>query len=367
MVCSRCGTGYNLRDLVWRCRCGGYLSCPSVTDFGKEKIGKDEGSFWRYSHAIAGSPSEIAAYFGEGMTPLIESRIMPRVRYKLDFLFPSGSFKDRGTAVLVNALKAAGITQVIEDSSGNAGSSIAMYCARAGIDVKIYVPQETPQAKKAQIRAYGGTVVEIEGDREETARRSRQDASRSFYASHNWQPLFIEGVKTFALEIWEQMNFTVPRCIVMPVGYGSLVLGAYKAYFELLSSGQISSIPRLFGVQPQNIAPLFGAFQRQEREVLKPVSVQGPTKAGALACRMPVRSREILRAFRETKGAVEIVSEEEIDESVKELGSEGIFVEPSSAVAVAGLKKLRYSGQIREDEDVVVPLTGTGLKALEHQ
>ena len=160
---------------------------------------------------------------GEGFTPLEEIELDGhRVLLKIDYLFPTGSYKDRGATVLISKVKELGIRKVVEDSSGNAGSAIAAYCAKAGIECEIYVPQATSPEKLVQIQAYGATLKRVEGSREKTAEVAMGAASKFYYASHCWNPFFLHGTKTFAFEIWEQMDGKVPDVLILPVGHGTL-------------------------------------------------------------------------------------------------------------------------------------------------
>ncbi len=199
----------------------------------------------------------------EGFTPLVETDFNGhRVLLKIDYLFPTGSYKDRGATVLISKAKELGIKKVIEDSSGNAGSAIAAYCARAGIGCEIYVPQTTSLGKLVQIQAYGANLRRIEGSREETARVAMEAASRIYYASHCWNPFFLHGTKTFAFEIWEQLGWKAPDVLILPVGHGTLFLGAYLGFKELKEAGLVKRVPKLVAVQSVSCAPLYKAFKK---------------------------------------------------------------------------------------------------------
>jgi threonine synthase len=296
---------------------------------------------------------------GEGFTPLEEMEFNGhRVLLKIDYLFPTGSYKDRGATVLVSKLRELGIRKVIEDSSGNAGSAIAAYCARAGIECEIYVPESTSSGKLVQIQAYGATLKKVEGSREKTAKVAMEAASKIYYASHCWNPFFLHGTKTFAFEIWEQIGWRAPDALVLPVGHGTLFLGAYLGFKELKEAGKVERIPRLVGIQSAACAPLYQAFKKGWREAL-PIEKKETTAEG-IAIANPVRGRQILEAIRETGGEVLAVKEKEIGVAMKEMSRKGHFIEPTSAAAVAGLKK--YLSKKRQKEIVVSTLTGMGLK-----
>jgi threonine synthase len=297
----------------------------------------------------------------EGFTPLEEMDLNgERVLIKIDYLFPTGSYKDRGATVLMSKMKEWGVQKVVEDSSGNAGSAIAAYCARAGIKCEIYVPQHTSSEKTVQIQAYGATLKKVQGSRERTAEVAMEAASRIPYASHCWNPFFLHGTKTFAFEVWEQMGWKAPDVLVLPIGNGTLFLGVYMGFRELKEAGMIKRIPRLVGVQSAFCAPLYQAFKKGWRET-RPVEKE-ETIAEGIAISEPVRGRQILEATEEAAGEILTVTEKEIGMALMEMGRKGHFIEPTSAATIAGLKK--YLRKKRRRETIVSTLTGTGLKSV---
>ena len=200
--------------------------------------------------------------FDEGFTPLIEVNIAGKtVQVKQEHLFTTGSFKDRGASVLISQVKALGIREVAADSSGNAGSALAAYCAASGISCHIFVPADTSPGKLAQIQLYGATLNKIPGTREDTANAVLKAADTIYYASHYWNPFFFHGTKTFAYEICEQLGWKSPDTVILAAGNGSLLLGAYIGFNELRNAGIIDKIPRLIGVQAENCAPVVKAFK----------------------------------------------------------------------------------------------------------
>jgi len=317
---------------------------------------------WRYREAIPIHEENHIICMGEGCTPLEPMEIdHHRVLIKIDYLFPTGSYKDRGAAVLVSKAKELGIRKVVEDSSGNAGCAIAAYCAKGGIGCEIYVPESTSKGKLTQIEAYGALLKRVKGSREKTAEATLEAASRTYYASHCWNPFFFHGTKTFAYEIWEQLNWKAPDTLVLPIGHGTLLLGAYIGFRELKEAGLVKKAPRLVGVQSAFCAPLYQAFQEGKEEV--PLIEKKETLAEGIAIATPVRGKQILRAIQETGGEILSVSEEEIKIARKEMGLRGYFIEPTSAATIAGLKK--YLSKKGRQETVVSTLTGIGLKSIE--
>ena len=355
------GRTYPLDEARWRADNGHYLNLTPGPGLGRRDIEPGRRSVWRYARALPVGV-EHAVSLGEGWTPLVEGRWHDGpVRYKLEFTMPTGSFKDRGTTVLVSYLKSRGVTAVLEDSSGNAGASLAAYAAAAGLACRILVPETASYPKIAQIAACGAAVVTIKGSRQDVAEEALRQSAELFYASHNWQPFFVEGTKTLAYELWEQSGFRAPDNVVAPLGYGSNILGADRGFAELLRAGEITRRPRLFGVQAAHCAPYEAAF-RAGVETLGPVEVR-PTIAEGIATPRPTRGPEVLRAVRESGGRVLAVEEAEIVAALRELARRGLYVEPTAATAAAGLTRLLASGVIRPREDTVLVLTGSGLKA----
>lgn len=322
-----------------------------------------ERSVWRYAQAIA-VDARSAVSLGEGGTPMLSRdwNGVP-VRFKLEFMMPTGSFKDRGMTVMVSYLKSRGIDYVLEDSSGNAGASLSAYAAAAGMRCRILVPETASYPKIAQIAACGADVVTVRGSRQDVADAALRMSSEIFYASHNWQPFFIEGTKTLAYELWESLGFRAPDNVITPLGYGSNVLGLERGFDELLRNGEITRMPRIFGVQAANCAPCYAAWQ-SGGEMPVPVPVM-PTVAEGIASSQPTRLREVLRAVRGSGGAIAAVSEDEIVAALGRLARMGLYVEPTCASAAAGLNQWLASGAIRPDETTVVVLTGSGLKSSE--
>ncbi len=360
LECADCGARAPLDSRRFACACGGPWELRPPRPFARDQVDHTEPSLWRYRATLPVHEVPRDLTLGEGLTPLVSLRRGERrLLAKLDFLMPSGSFKDRGTVVMVAALVRQGVTEVIEDSSGNAGASLAAYAARAGIGCTIYVPASASEGKLAQIAAHHARVVKVPGARQQVAEAALEAAQTAVYASHNRQPAFVEGVKTWALEVWEQLGWQAPDSVIVPAGYGSALLGAYRAFQSLRLAGEIARLPRLFAVQVANCRPLDAAFRG---EPWSPAE-QRPTLAEGIASSRPIRLAEALRALRESGGATEAVPEEEILPAQAELAAQGLYVEPTSAVAAAGYRRLVQRGLISADERCVLLLTGSWLKA----
>jgi threonine synthase len=362
-VDSMTGATYPLAEPRWRGDSGGHVNLGDAPGLRRRDIETSVNSLWRYRRALLVESAEPVT-LGEGWTPLVPGEWDGApVAYKLDFVMPTGSFKDRGMTVMATYLKSRGVTEVLEDSSGNAGAALSAYSARAGMRCRILVPETASYPKIAQIAACGAEVVTIRGSRQDVAEAALAMSREIFYASHNWQPFFAEGTKTLAYELWEQLGFRAPDHIVVPVGYGANVLGCDRGFSELLRNGEIERVPRLHGVQAANCAPYYAAFRAGvEHFVPAPVSA---TVAEGIASSKPTRMREVLAPVRASGGGMVAVTEDEIVRALGALAKKGFYVEPTSAAAAAGLSQLIARGLIRKGETTVLVLTGSGLKASE--
>ena len=386
LLCSACQRDYDPASLAWRCVCGGLLYLtPFEAQFPLSAIQTRPATLWRYREALPFAPDDTgwqSITMGEGMTPLVLLHPQePQVLLKVEYQMPTLSFKDRGAAVLIAKARELGVSRVIADSSGNAGTAIAAYAARAGIACDVYVPASASAKKLKQIAAHGASVHAIPGSREDTAAAAIAAVEQEgvFYASHVYNPFFFQGTKTYAFEIWEQLGGSIPSVLVLPVGNGTLVLGAYYGFQDLLRAGLIEQMPRILAVQAEGCAPLAQAFQ-QGKDVAAPVVNTG-TEAEGIAIAAPARSRQILAAVRNSQGAFIAVSDEAISSARAALAERGFYVEPTAAAPYAGF--LAYRDAILKNslpadqpllfsidpdsksptEQVVIPLCGAGLKA----
>jgi threonine synthase len=359
----RTGATWPTTTAMWRAPDdGGYVNLTPGAGLAPGDIKTGERSLWRYSSAIRLAEPP-AASLGEGWTPLIPARWDDQpILMKAEYFMPSGSFKDRGSAVMLNYLKQMGVPKIMEDSSGNAGSSVATYAAALSLPCRILLPASAPMAKRIQMAAMGADVAPIDGSRDDTSRAALVEAESVFYASHNYQPFFVEGTKTLAFELWEQLGFQAPDCVITPLGQGSNVLGCHIGFAELLACGAIDRMPRIYAIQAANCAPYHAAHKAGGAAVEVEVK---PTIADGIATPTPVRLNEVLAGVVETGGDTVAVSEEEIIAALGIMARKGFFVEPTSAACGAGLTRLIADGAIKPDETAVAILTGSGLKAVE--
>lgn len=356
------GAMYPIEVPRWRSESGGPLLVTPLPGIRRDAIARGERSLWRYRAAMAVSVADPVT-LGEGMTPLVRRRFRGvDAHFKLEWMSPSGSFKDRGASVMISVLRQQGIHYLLEDSSGNGGAAVATYAAAAGIRAKILTPASTQPGKLVQMRAMGAEVELVPGTRQDTADAAVRQSEHIFYASHNWQPFFLEGTKTLAYELWEDLGFRAPDNVIIPTGAGSNVLGSDIGFRELMRAGEIEKLPRLFTVQPANCAPIDIAFRAGADTC--PEIIPQPTIAEGTAIAKPVRMGEVLAALRRSGGGTIAIPEEEIVAATLDLGrTTGLYAEPTSAQAAAALVRLVEAGTIRPEETTVVVLTGSGLKA----
>lgn len=358
-ICSTCYSTFPLDEKRWRCECGSCLDIDFEVDFDKRKIKSRKQNMWRYREALPLENMDNLVSFEEGFTPLIREHVNDHIVYlKLDYLFPSGSFKDRGASVLVSKVKELGIKKIVEDSSGNAGAAIANYCARAGIECDVYVPASSSYGKLDQIFSSGATLFPIKGNREDTAIAALEAAQDNYYASHSWNPFFFQGTKTFSFEVYEQLRWGVPDTLILPVGNGTLLLGAYIGFKDLLKLGLVERLPKIIAVQTKGCAPLYTAFK--EKLLYIPHVTRKETVAEGIAIAEPVRGMQILNAVKDCGGFFISVSEPEIKSALKMMCRSGYYIEPTAAATIAGV--LKYLDQNKMDELIVSVLTGSGLK-----
>jgi threonine synthase len=359
LICSVCGDPQpNL--LAWRCpQDQGPYELRDPLHPGRGTLSGQ--GVWRYRDWL---PPVEPVSLGEPTTPLLT---LPwstgEATFKLEPSQPTGSFKDRASAALVGWLRSQGVDRIAEDSSGNAGASVAAYSARAGITCDIYVPASASPGKLTQIAAYGARVLPIEGIRQNAAdAAARATDDGIVYATHLWNPLCLAGTATWAFELWEQTGGQLPDAVLFPLGAGTLLLGVARAFEAMLRAGLIDREPRVFGIQSSACAPVALASVGGAPDPIV-VKLQTGSAAEGIQLARPPRGREILRRTRETNGGVIAVDDAQLWNALRRLASMGVYVEPTSAVAPAGLDLLRSNGRVGPNETVVVALTGSGLKA----
>jgi len=361
VFCPECGRRENLTPRNWRCKCGGAWEYEIPDFFDPGQIDTFDSSIWRFRNLFGLEFDNPYVCLGAGWTSLLPAKIEnQRVLLKTEYISPTGSFKDRGTSVMINVLIHQGVSHVTDDSSGNAGASLAAYSARAGIRVEIYVPEYASQSKQSQIKVFGAELHPVSGVRK-NAKLAALDAAQKgvVLASHAYHPGFLLGQQTVAWEVWEQLGHRAPDWYIVPVGQGVHLLGVWLGFKRLLNASLVNHLPRLIAVQPENLAPICRAIQRGLNHVSAVEQIK-PSLAEGLAIDNPVRSQRILQAIRDTNGKCVMVSEDAILSAQRDLARIGFYVEPTSATAVAALRSVSHL--INPNEKIVIPLTGSGLK-----
>lgn len=359
-VCSRCGKRAPVTTLAPHCDCGGLWDLDFKPEkFSLDKVDRSEWSLFRYRRFLAlEGDSWRSVTLGEGMTPVV--RFDDDVSLKMDYFMPTLSYKDRGAAVLVAHCKAIGVESVVQDSSGNAGNSVAAYCGRAGIKCQIFVPEGTSPKKIDMIRAHGATCTVVPGNRDHCADVCRAEVERDgvYYANHVYNPFFYEGTKTYIYEVYEQLG-RIPANLLIPVGNGTLFLGAVKALEELLEAGLIPAMPQIIAVQSERCAPLLKAAE-QGLPIPAVVASQS-TLAEGIAIGKPMRGAEILSLAK--KHHVRFVSapEDDILKARVRLARAGVYCEHTTAANYAAYR--RYCQLYGRTSDCLITMCGAGLKS----
>ncbi len=362
IVCSSCGSKMdNLSE--WRCKsCRGPFKVSLNNTFSKQLIKNEVHSMWRYAEMFPWAEKGSVTSFGEGGAPMV--RLQGDVFLKLEYVSPTGSFKDRGTSMMFTSilpyLKRKGVKTVVEDSSGNAGASISAYSAYLGLQCHIYTPKTVSGPKAKQIEAYGARLVKVKGSRDQVA-KAAEDACReeAFYASHVLNPFFSEGMRTVSYEIAEDFDWKPPDYVFLPCSAGTLLLGVVRGFKHLLDSNMISETPTIVAAQSEQVSPVYHAVKNLPYEPPSKVD----SVADALASVRPTRLKEMVEVLKLCRGEAEIASDAETLQGRKELSKRGFYVEPSSAVAYACYAKWRRAGRIKDGEKTVVILSGAGFKS----
>jgi threonine synthase len=353
-VCTRCGKPYPLQGAPFQCSCGGVYDYVEFPQFKPASTGASQKGLWKY-HSSIGEDLPVIT-LGEGNTPLVEVKLGSQsVWLKLEYLNPSGSYKDRGSAVLTSFLVSRGVTSAVEDSSGNAGASFAAYAARAGIRAQIFIPSTASGPKRKQIELYGAKIESIPGARIEASKAVLQAAAQNkVYASHACMPFGLTGIATIAYEIVDQLGGKAPGTVVAPLGHGGLLYGLIQGFAALRKAAVVINEPFYVGLQSAGCAPVYEAYQKHEMTLREPA--ESDTIAEGVRVSHPVRGLAILAALQNNRGCVLAVADDSLLAAYRDIAKRGFFVEPTAALGWAALPKIieKYPGP------VVVVLTGSG-------
>ena len=348
LVCPRCGKEYKPANGRYLCDCGSVL----LVDYKKMRWSPKGEGVWRYGTCLPDGKPHISLQ--EGGTPLVKGKDRD-VYYKLEGDNPTGSFKDRGTAVVVSRAVGSGYKTVATASTGNMGASVAAYAAYANIKARIFVPDTTPRGKLSQIIAYDAELVKVKGTFHDAVARLWKDVNKgSYLAMTGANPYYLEGEKTIGYELYEDMG--VPDKIIVPMGTGGLITSIYKAFRELKRMKKIRKMPTMIGAQAANCSPIVNAYEEGQDRAERATKCR--TIASAIMIKTPFNDLTAMNAIRDSGGDAIGVSEREIRNAILGLGKEGIFAEPASAVALAAYEKMEKE----KGEKIALIITGSGLK-----
>ena len=358
--CTRCGATAPVDTRASHCSCGGLWQLDYTPPaFDLDLIDRSVWGLFRYRRflPLTGDTWRDVT-LGEGMTPLVA--LDEDVLLKMDYYMPTLSFKDRGAAVLVAHMKSIGVEAAVQDSSGNAGNSVAAYCGRCGIACDIYVPEGTSPGKIAMIQAHGATAHVVPGSRDHCADvcRAQVEQEGKYYANHVYNPFFYQGTKTYLYEVYEQLG-RIPAHLFVPLGNGTLFLGVVLALEELLAAGCIDHFPKVIAIQSERCDPFVKAAAVHSPDPA-PVTPT-PTMAEGISIGVPMRGREILEAIYRYDMDLVTVPEDRILEARSYLARRGIYCEHTTAANLAAY--WHYCDTHGKALDSLLTMCGAGLKS----
>jgi len=374
--CINCGSKYVIDEIVYFCKkCGDLLEVKYDSGELDRAVKKSEWriaplAVWRYREFMPIKDSSKIVSLNEGGTGLhLCQRLGKHLGIKQLYVKnegenPTGSFKDRGMTVGVTKAVELGVKSVICASTGNTSASLAAYAAKAGLQCSVLIPSgKIAYGKLAQAMIYGAKVIQVRGNFDQTLDvvLKLSEKHRSIYLLNSINPFRIEGQKSLAYEICDQLNQESPDRVVVPVGNAGNISAIWKGFTEFHELGVVKVLPKMTGIQAVGAAPIAQAIKNGS-DTIVPVG-KPETLATAIRIGAPVSWKKALIAIRESSGTAETVTDAEILAAQKLLARvEGLFVEPASASSIAGLKKLVENGDVDKDERVVCVTTGHGLK-----
>lgn len=377
--CVNCEKEYPLRKYYNCPNCGGILDVfydELIGKAGNEKgliVDESIQGLWTYREYLPVRDKENICSLIEGKTPLVKSKIdfgdfiAEKLFFKDETRNPSGSFKDRPTSVAISKAIENGVQGVITASSGNAGTATAAYAAVALLPSIILVPEKIPKEKLMQMFVYGSKIVKVKGDYSNSFNLAKEIASKCDYAnltSTYYNPYGLEGNKTIAYELFEQLKSLVPEYILVPIGTGPLLKGIYKGYEELKELGFTNKLPKMIGIQATGCAPIVKAYN-EDCDKVKPWGLVD-TIASGISDPLKGYSQDgtcTLKTIKNSNGCAISVNDEEILKSVLILGKQqGLYVELTSATVISAYEKLRKMNIIGERDLTVSIITGIGFK-----
>ncbi|MBF0545477.1 MAG: threonine synthase [Candidatus Riflebacteria bacterium] len=376
LKCMKCGREYSPRNALLVCEtCGSNGILDVLYDYSKIQLSLKElkndsqNSLWRYRKLLPLNDKTRISPLQVGMTPLYSLKDMAKtnglkgIYIKDDGRNPTASLKDRASAVGISKAIEAGSKAVCCASTGNAASSLAGFAASLGIPAFIFVPKRAPKAKIAQLLIFGAKTIIVDDTYDRAFELSIETSIRYGFYNRNcaYNPYLVEGKKTVAFEIWENLGYQLPDKVILSIGDGCITSGIYKGFYDLMKIGLTDHLPQIIAVQAAGCNPMEVAFKTGEFKEQKPNTI-----ADSIAVGIPRNRLKALRALEESKGDCISVSDDEIKQAILELPRvSGVFAEPAAATAYAGFKKLLNSDLAGKNENVVILITGNGLKDID--
>ncbi len=367
IICKECGLEYQLDETLNRCRiCHG--SWDIVFDYDeikklilKESFLRQPISHWKYWMFYPTQDITKRITLGEGGTQLLQSNKFDfeDLWLKIETTNPTGSFKDRGSTIEITRAKELNVASVCCASTGNMGASVAAYCAKAGISCKIFLPTNVSKVKIKQIKVYGATISRVKGSYTQALKSCEEYSKENKIYLVGDYPYRGEGEKSVGFEIADQLNWSVPDYIIIPMGNGTLIYAIWDAFVDMKKVGLIDYLPKMVGVQASGCSPIVDAWKKDLKGV-KPLN-KSKTLASAIDCPSPLDGVKALEAIRKSHGFAETVTDKELTETREELArKEGIFAELAGIASVTATTKLRKE----LDGKIICIISGSGLKDL---
>lgn len=377
LQCHLCGKVYDKNKINTYCKIDNQpliASFSLVQNWKKEELIGNSNDMWRYSKLLPIDDKKNQISLGEGFTPLIELPSLSNQFSQNSLLLkeeagnPTGSFKARGISMAVSKAKELGIQSICIPTAGNAGSALSAYCAKAGIEAHVYMPEETPQVFQLECEFMGAKVTKVKGDISDAATLMKSENDGNWFdMSTLKEPFRLEGKKTMGYEIAEQLNWQLPDVIIYPTGGGTGLIGIWKAFQELVDLGWVKNMPtRMVAVQTVGCDPIVKAFSYYSNHANKYANPK-ITIANGLRVPHPFGDRMILKTIYQSNGNAITVSEDEIMTSMKEFAkTEGVFLSPEGAAVWAAYKMLKSSRWINDKDKVILLNTGSPYKYIEN-
>ncbi len=361
MVCPRCGPLDGILDV-------GYDLDRVQAAWKKNPLHDRPRNQWRYEELLPLEPEAIRREWSDGYTPIVDTPRLARqlgiqqIVLKDEGRNPTGSFKDRSSAVGVTHALQVGATTIACASTGNAASSLAGHAAMAGLPAYIFVPQTAPEPKVAQLQVFGATVFAVKSSYDEAYDLCSRACREFGWSNRNCaiNPVLVEGKKTAGLEVAEQSaSFGgVPDWVAVSVGDGCTIAGIWKGLKQMRELGFIDRLPRLLAVQADEVNPIQYALEHDEL----PQEPTGKTIADSIDVHVPRNWRKAVHAIRESEGVLVTATDDAILDAMRLTGRHGVFAEPAAAAAMAGVVSATSSKTIGPQDRVLVMITGSGLK-----